>query len=244
VASGIFIITGTPFLVLDEHATIILGDIHLGQESSLFRGDTNKVSNSCRELTQLLVDCINKFKIQRVICNGDIKHHSSSIKIQELEELKFFVRAVMDVDCHIDFIQGNHDRLLEFLFPHIDMEKFQLQEKIEINQILIHHGHLDIESSADVIIISHEHPAFTFYGMNRARLKLPAFVILMAAAKEVIILPAANSISLGTNYPPQSRGDFLSPFLQEHAELKTIEIFPYDREVGLLELPPVFGNNE
>jgi len=186
------------------------------------------------------MDVIDRFEIKRVICNGDIKHHTKRIKIQELEELKYFTEHITEKQVMLEFIQGNHDHLLEFIFPHIDMDYLTLHEAIILDEILIHHGHLDPPpGDYSTILLSHEHPSFVFNGYNKARVKLPAFVTLQAAGKFVIILPAASSISLGTSFPLSSTSQFLSHFLKTNGDLRSMEIFPTDGELGLLELPPV-----
>lgn len=240
ISTGIYLISGTPFLYLKQASCIILGDIHLGIESSMFMDDTNRVSNACKELTDLLSDVITRYNVNHIICNGDIKHNTSSIKVQEVEELKYFVDTLIDHDLLISFIKGNHDTLLEFLIPYVNFDNINMTDYLVIDNIMIRHGHDNfIGDGFSTIIISHEHPAYTFYGFNRARVKLPAFVSMNIDKSKIIILPAANTISSGTNYPPKTKKDFLSPFLQEHGNISTMEIFPYDISLGIFELPPV-----
>lgn len=240
ITSDFYLISGQPFLYHKDSQSLILGDLHLGQESALFGIDNKQISKSCKELTKNIIKLNDVVDIQTVICNGDIKHHTKSIKIQEVEELKYFVSSLIDYGVDIIFIEGNHDPLLEFLIPHVSENKLYIKKEHFIGNTLIHHGHLMLEpNDLKTIIISHEHPSFTFYGINRARVKLPAFVVMEAQGNVVIILPAANGISSGTYFPPKSNEKFLSPYLQKYGEISSMEIFPFDEEIGIFELPPV-----
>jgi putative SbcD/Mre11-related phosphoesterase len=203
--------------------------------------DVSHISRTTKELTQLIIDTTNLHNIKTIICNGDIKHHTKDIKVQELQELRYFTEELTSLDLQIIFIKGNHDHLLEFLLPYVNTANVKFDANVRLGSILISHGHQDLNSDellgVDTIILSHEHPAYTFTGPNRARAKLPAFVSLKASNRIVIILPASNEISSGVDYPPRKQSDFLSPFLRNSGELESIEIFPIDPEFGLFELP-------
>ena len=235
------IITGTPFLYLSRYNALVLGDLHLGHESALMEIDSGSISESCQHLTQLVLQVIQNSNIDMVVCNGDIKHNTKDIKIQELEELKYFTSKITSLGVNLVFLEGNHDLLLEYMIPYIDHNQVSVKTELKLGNILIRHGHEEIENytltDIDTIILSHEHPAYTFRGTNRARVKLPAFLTIDINNQNVIVLPAANSISSGVNYPIFDQKAFLSPILRDQAKLSSMEIFPIDLEYGLFELP-------
>lgn len=236
----IHIISGTPFLYIPSKRILVMGDIHLGHESALFHG---KSTNSHLSQVKLLVESLNSIRetlqIDTTVINGDIKHHTQSIIPQEVQELNSLISYHEAQDIDLILVEGNHDPFLHFLVGEEHM-KTEVVPFYEIGGILIHHGHNEPNfKNASFIIISHEHPAFQLRGYNRARVKLPAFVKMRAAGRDVVITPPANSISSGMDFPVGNRNQFLSPFLQKHAEMKYMSIYPYDKDLGIFELPRI-----
>jgi putative SbcD/Mre11-related phosphoesterase len=221
---------------------LILGDLHFGQEQSLFvNSHASSISNACRELTETLLKTILAHDIKEVILNGDIKHATTSFNHQEKKELIYFFDNIIGNGIDLTLIRGNHDLMIDYLLP-TDPGKFEITDYYEIDDAIILHGHeLFDHKSQGLFILSHEHPAYLFRGYNKARIKLPAFVLIQSPTKDVIILPAANDISSGTNFPPRSSRKFLSPLLKHISNTSTMTIFPFDPDLGIFLLPP-FNN--
>lgn len=248
----IFIVDSTPFLYLKNHSLLILGDLHLGQEQSLFAygsGESGEISRSSRDIFALLLDVSKYLEIKQVILNGDIKHATNNILKQELQELQELFTLLQKQDIRIIMNRGNHDNLLEyslnFAQGSYELRDFTFFEaNMELGNektVLVLHGHQEHQKDVDLIILSHEHPAFVLRE-RRVAVKLPAFACIYANHRgreiTVIILPPANAISAGVSYPPRRKTLFMSPILQNLQQISSIYLYPFDKDIGVLEIPP------
>lgn len=199
----------------------------------------------------MLLDVLNRFEISTVIFNGDTKHFTYGVNKQELEEIQYFFNDKKFNKLNFYLILGNHDKLLKLSLQKIFLNNCQFQEfYFTESKSFIHHGHEilidkynDFIVKSNYIILSHEHPSFYLKGSNGIKMKLPAFAILKVLIdnleKIIIILPAANNISLGNAFPPINGDTLLSPFLREHCLIKNIKMFPYDSEIGTFPIPEI-----
>lgn len=236
----ISILNGTPFLYIKSIQTLVLGDLHLGQETSLFQKNSDSISRACINLRNLIEYVMSNVKIHLIIFNGDIKHKTNGINSQEISELQYLLKIgeIQKIQCIL--IRGNHDRLLKFASRKILPDYCSIVDDYSIKNFYFHHGHDETvnDNKSDIIILSHEHPAYILK-VNLARMKLPAFVTLKTNNnKFVIILPAASEISTGSNIP-LSTSSFLSPYLRKNAIINTMQIIPFDPSTGILPLPPI-----
>lgn len=243
----IYLISGTPFLFINElknkRKYLILGDIHFGQEDRISNGYSSIISNSTAQLVTLLVSRVKQLGITDIIFNGDIKHNTRSISQQEHQEFKYLFNneSLMGVRKHL--IKGNHDEFTDIFLKNNGFEMLPLSDKLEIKRlnynIVIFHGHEEHSfDQSDILIVSHEHPAYILRGNNGEKLKRPAFVKLRPQeCAFIVIVPAANNISTGVSYPiPIEK--FLSPTLRK-LNYKTMQIYPFDENLGVLPLPEI-----
>ncbi|MDH5402827.1 MAG: metallophosphoesterase [Candidatus Heimdallarchaeota archaeon] len=229
------IIAGTPFLLV--HDILVLSDLHIGQELTL-PGHHPIVSNYITTLIKSIQIIFNKYVINKIIVTGDIKEHTNTITIEEQIDLEFFITQINANNKSIVFIKGNHDKYIENLLRKINRTE-TIVEYYKIHDCFLHHGHyLFPLPSERIIIIGHEHPAYVFKGLNFEKEKLPAFVTLFIQDKFVIILPSANQ-NAGVPFPPKDKIHFLSPFLREHGNLQSLQIYPYNNSIGILHLPKI-----
>ncbi|MHA2092980.1 MAG: metallophosphoesterase [Candidatus Kariarchaeaceae archaeon] len=238
------IIVGTPFLYIHSIKALVLGDLHFGQEAVLVdseRSSTTHISLACKQLRSEVEITLEKLDIQRVIFNGDIKHKTEGINQQEVTEIAYFFSSELIQQHECILIRGNHDKLLKMASRGSLPSRSQVVDQYKSSKILFHHGHQNvIDDGVQIIVLSHEHPAYRMRGFNGNHTKLRAFVTLQTkTGKTVVLLPASSEIALGMNFPPFSTEGFLSPYLQSNADMSTIQIFPFDKTVGLLPLPPV-----
>ncbi len=239
--NDISIINGTPFLYIKSIKALILGDIHFGQEAALLNFKETSVSKSCIGIRKIVEEILGRIDVEMIILNGDIKHNTYFISKQEFNEIEYFFKSDLISKTKCIMIRGNHDRLLKFLIRKTLDRKLEIQDEISLSDYFIHHGHLLREPGDNgTIIISHEHPAYTFRGVDYGRVKLPAFVKLKTSDnKQIIIIPATNKISTGISFPPNKSNDFLSPYLREKVTIKRMQIYPFDPITGVLPLPPI-----
>ncbi|MCH8908817.1 MAG: metallophosphoesterase, partial [Candidatus Heimdallarchaeota archaeon] len=187
-----------------------------------------------------LIICICSLDVDILIFNGDIKHSTNKINKQELIELKYLYEEPVVTKIRSVIIKGNHDKLLKLSLRKVEIPIEVVENELKIGRYLFTHGHMEPQNTFDILVLSHEHPSFVLQGSVRERVKLPAFVTMQTEdRRNVIILPAANSISSGVNFPPKTKNGFLSPYLKRNAKLKTMRIFPFDYSTGVLPIPPI-----
>jgi len=238
-----YIVEGTPFLYIKDIKTLVLGDLHLGQEVGIMGFDPETgivVSKSTIELKSQLIITINELDIEVIVFNGDIKHSTNKINKQERIELKYIYEEPILKKIKSIIVKGNHDKLLKLLLKTIDANISVYEIEYKFKNYLFTHGHLMPEKEFDVLILSHEHPSFILRGSIHERVKLPAFVSMKSLDdKEIIILPAANGISGGVVFPPTDKSKFLGPYLSANSDFASMKIFPFDYTTGVLPLPPI-----
>ena len=245
IEKDIYIIEGTPILYIRSHSALILGDLHLGQEAGIFNHSPNTapfMSTSSKMIIDQLFYYVSKLKILKIIINGDIKHSSKTLLRQEIIELRYLFSNSISEKIDIQLIRGNHDEYLDIALkginpPHIKILNSVIIEGSE-RSIYIFHGHDDRTIDDDIVILSHEHPAYILKSLNGAKAKLQAFVQVFTDTQGIIILPSANHISSGV--PIRNNHRFNSPFLKNNKrKFKTMHIYPFDPLTGVLPLPPI-----
>ena len=241
----IYIIEGTPFLYIRSHSVLVLGDLHLGQEAGIFNHSGNEVSFvslASKSIIDLLFSYVSYLKISKIIINGDIKHNSKNLLKQEMVELRYLFTRSKSENIEIHLIRGNHDEYLDLALSVINPTNIKITDFVSIatpdKRIFIFHGHLDRSIDADIVVLSHEHPAYTLRSVNGAKAKLQAFVQIFTEEQGIIILPSANPISLGV--PIKRNHQFNSPYLNnQRANFKIMHLYPFDPKTGVLPMPPI-----
>ncbi len=242
-SDDIYIISGTPFLIIKNKKAVylVLSDIHFGQEEMISNLDCNGISHTAQILTKMIVECVLKFNVDKIILNGDIKHVTSTFTKQEKEDF-YHLMDQKDLN-NIDFIiiMGNHD---SHIMDIIDKNsKIKIVDKFIISRqsfnIIITHGHKIVDySKEDILILGHEHPAYVFRGNNGEKIKLHAFISKYSdEIRLLIILPASSSISSGVVFPLRIK-QYLSPIIKS-IDWQYIQIFPFNDDVGVLALPKI-----
>lgn len=237
----IYIIAGTPFLYLADIETVVCGDLHIGElahvtnrgiSKPIFKDDTLKPALNALQQ----IDGIVNFS--QIIFNGDIKHQTRGTNSVEQDQLQDFFQHELISSKSCILIKGNHDPYLELSLRLIP-ENCSIANEVNKSRYFIHHGHQLLENeSAEVIILSHEHPAFMMKGNNFENVRVPAFVTLYASTKQfVIILPSASALPSGVPFPPRQKRQFMSPFLKTYGDLGTLTLYPFDPSIGSFIYP-------
>jgi hypothetical protein len=241
----IYIIEGTPFLYIRSHSALVLGDLHLGQEEGIFNHPKNTVSfmsTSSKLIIDLLYSLVSELKVSKIIINGDIKHSSKNLLKQEMTELRYLFSNSISKKIDIQLIRGNHDEYLDQALTRINPPNVKISDFVRLENndrsIYIFHGHKDMSIDTDIVVLSHEHPAYTLRSVNGTKAKLQAFVQIFTDVQGIIILPSANHISSGV--PIKSNHRFNSPYLlNKQRKFKTMHLYPFDPITGVLPLPPI-----
>lgn len=210
------------FLIIDD--TLILSDIHTGYEESLHKQGYFIPKGNLSELKAMIDKVLKGREIKTVIINGDLIHSFGKLSTKEKYVLKDFM-LFLKKKGEIKVIRGNHDKVLQFLIPEI-----QLAEEFIIGNILITHGDKISKHSTDknikTIIIGHEHPSISITSGYRSE-RYKCFLKGKYKGKTLIVTPSCNMLLEGTDVLKEK---LLSPYLKniENFEVFIIEDKIYD----------------
>lgn len=210
------------FIIIKD--TLIISDIHTGYEESLHKNGYFIPKGNLSELQIRIEKTIKKTNIKRIILNGDLVHSFGKLTIKEKYALKDFI-TYLKKKAEIIIIKGNHDKILKFLVPDIEL----VEEHI-IGDILITHGDIINKHSTNkkikTIIIGHEHPSITITSGYRSE-KFKCFLKGKYKDKALIVMPSCNMLLEGTDILKEQ---LLSPYLKniEDFEVYIIEDKIYD----------------
>jgi len=156
------LLTPWPALLAEIGEKVLLvADLHLGLEYELAKMGINIPYQTERVLGELL-DLVKKYKPDRLVLLGDVKHGVPITSFQERREIPRFFDALLKEVGKIEVTRGNHDGNIQDLVP----------EGIEIHsskgiligddyKIAAFHGHAWPKPKlleADLIVAGHNHP--------------------------------------------------------------------------------------
>jgi putative SbcD/Mre11-related phosphoesterase len=210
------------FLIIND--TLIISDIHTGYEESLHKQGYFIPKGNLSELQLRIEKAIKGKKIKRIILNGDLVHSFAKLSAKERYALKDFM-TFLKKKAEIRVIKGNHDKVLSYLLPGIE-----LITEYKIGDVLITHGDIINNHSNDkeikTIIIGHEHPSISITSGPRSE-RYKCFLKGKYKAKTLIVMPSCNMLLEGTDILKEK---LLSPYLKsvEDFEVFIIEDKIYD----------------
>jgi len=200
-------------LYLVKERTLIISDLHIGLEESLNKRGVLIPRFQFNDFLNKLKLILNKFEVDRVIFNGDLKHEFGEISMQEWNNILKLFDLLKDKEIVI--IKGNHDPTL---FPIAEKRKIKLVESYTINNITVLHGDKILANLGKIIIVGHEHPAI---GLRKGRRyeQYNCFLKGEWRNKTLIVMPSFNLLTYGSDILKEN---LLSPFL---TNIENFEIF-------------------
>ena len=219
-------------IYLREHKTLILSDFHIGLEEALQkqgflipRFQLKNIVNNLNEIFEILKN--NKFDVERIVINGDLKHEFGTISDQEWRDTLKIIDFLKEKSQEIVLIKGNHDTILG---PIASKKNISLVENLILDSNLITHGdRIPEEAKGNKIkrvIIGHEHPTISLREGIRVE-KFKAFLVGKWKKKELIAMPSFCFVTEGTDI---LREELLSPFLKEN-DIKKFKVIIYEDEL-------------
>ncbi len=210
-------LTSLGALIIDgKERTAVISDLHIGFEGVARREGAAFPSVQKEYLLKKLELMFERYSPDRVIINGDMKHEFSRNLRDEWNEVSFFMEWLKE-RAELTLIRGNHDNYLATIAGKHGLE---LMESVEIEGMLITHGHLPIETDKRVVI-GHEHPTVRIKGAVGPLARIPCFL----SSPSLIVLPAMSRFSLGGDILNTAvRRKYLSPIVTEE-RLEGAEIF-------------------
>lgn len=196
-------------------------DLHIGFEEAMGQ-------QLARVQTRMILEkfkrVITRYGINEILLNGDIKYTFGKQSRQEWKEIHYFLSELMK-SVRLKIVKGNHDFYLENIVRDFDLI---ISKEFEINRILFAHGDEELNpEKKKLMVIGNEHPAIQLRDEIGASRKYPCF--MFARAEKLLVLPAVNPWTYGTDVLGTRASGFLSPPLRR-IKLDDAEIYALDGE--------------
>ncbi len=230
------IVPSQPALMLEgENRSVIITDLHIGFESSLFGNNVFVGKNTTiQETINCIEEILEKTKANSLILLGDIKSSIKSIAKNEWSEVPLFFKKMSD-KVETILIPGNHDANIQKLVP--DGVTQVSSTGLVIENILLTHGHTmpsENFSNVDRIIMGHVHPVFFQDGsvINGKRvwvsIKANKQQIFSSTSGEIeiTIVPSFNKYFYATHKKQYKKS--ISPILEKIKKVKSAKIITLD----------------
>ncbi|WP_253738062.1 metallophosphoesterase [Halohasta salina] len=189
--------------------TLVLADLHLG------RAAVSNVSAPLDERDDLL-DRLARlratFEPSTVVFAGDILHSFSTVPSGVDETVAELYDRCVDADVDVIAIEGNHDRLLDTVWP------AGVDSAVKLNDgTVICHGHTEPNLRGKRYLIGHDHPAITIEGRKR-----PCLCVDPEGYRgnELLVLPAFTRLAGGTELNRLHGDAFQSPLVSSVGSLQ------------------------
>ena len=218
-------ITNDRCLILDDGPTAVIGDLHLGYESSLEAEGLFLPRINAESIRESLNRLIDVYEPARIVLLGDIKHDFRRSSYSARDEVRNMMRLISDA-AETVVIRGNHDNYLQNILSNIGLTAL---DHIDIGGFRLEHGHED--SGVRPVIIGHEHPSVKIPGELSGGMKLQCFVV--ARDEGVIVIPPFSPFASGNDLN-QGRDAAMAPALRA-CDLTRAEIYGTS-DLGIIEL--------
>jgi len=230
------IVPSQPALMLEgKNRSLIITDLHIGFESSLFGNNIFVGKNTTiQETINCIEEILEKTKANSLILLGDVKSSIKSISKNEWNEVPLFFKK-MSEKVETILVPGNHDANIQKLVP--DEVTLVSSTGVVIENILLTHGHTvpsENFSNVDKIIMGHIHPVF-FQDesvINGKRvwisIKVNKQQIFSSASGEIeiTIVPSFNKYFYSTHKKKYKKS--ISPILEKIKKIKSAKIITLD----------------
>jgi len=230
------IVPSQPALMLEgKNRSLIITDLHIGFESSLFGNNIFVGKNTTiQETINCIEEILEKTKANSLILLGDVKSSIKSISKNEWNEVPLFFKK-MSEKVETILVPGNHDANIQKLVP--DEVTLASSTGVVIENILLTHGHTvpsENFSNVDKIIMGHVHPVF-FQDesvINGKRvwisIKVNKQQIFSSASGEIeiTIVPSFNKYFYSTHKKKYKKS--ISPILEKIKKIKSAKIITLD----------------
>jgi len=230
------IVPSQPALMLEgKNRSLIITDLHIGFESSLFGNNIFVGKNTTiQETINCIEEILEKTKANSLILLGDVKSSIKSISKNEWNEVPLFFKK-MSEKVETILVPGNHDANIQKLVP--DEVTLVSSTGVVIENILLTHGHTvpsENFSNVDKIIMGHIHPVFfqdeSVINGKRVWISIKAdkqqIFSSTSGEVEVTIVPSFNKYFYSTHKKKYKKS--ISPILEKIKKIKSAKIITLD----------------
>ncbi|MFD1641034.1 metallophosphoesterase [Halohasta litorea] len=206
--------------------TLVVADLHLGREA---------VSNVAaplgerRDLLDRLSRLRSLFDPTTVVFAGDLLHSFSTVPDGVEETIEELYLECVDDGIEVVAIEGNHDQLLETVWPASIKSSVKLDDGT-----VVCHGHEEPDLEGNRYLIGHDHPAMTIEGVKR-----PCLCVDPTGyrGRELVVLPAFTRLAGGVELNRLRADALQSPLVSSVGSLQPT-VWDADTE-QTLRFPPL-----
>lgn len=146
----------------EKTRTLVVADLHIGWEIALSEKGIH-VPTQAPKLLQKLKTLIKKYKPEKLLILGDVKHTVATAEIGEWHDIPDFFNELKVHVEEIQIIRGNHDGNLEPLLP--EGIKILPSSGTIISEVGFFHGHRWPSPTllkCKTLVMGHIHPTVAF----------------------------------------------------------------------------------
>lgn len=217
---------------VEDIGAIILADLHIGFEHVLEESGIHVPVSQFPKMERQIIEAVEKFRPEKVILAGDVKHEFSKAIVEEWVDVLKLVRELKSTVKEVRVVRGNHDN---FLLPILKKEGVPLDDPYLLDGgNLILHGHKEaILPEAKRVFMGHVHPAISIRGDLGEKVKLRCLLKGRLWNSELYVLPAISPYALG--YDLLEGESSASPILAK-ADRGGLNVYAVDEKAGIANL--------
>jgi len=206
--------------------TLVVADLHIGREAA---ANVSAPLGERGDLLDRLSTLRSAFEPAQIVFAGDLLHSFSTVPDGVAETVDQLYQDCVDDGASVVAIEGNHDQLLDTVWPRSVDSAVKLDDGT-----VICHGHEEPELSGTRYLIGHDHPAITIEGVKR-----PCCCVDASGYRdsELIVLPAFTRLAGGVKLNHAQASTLQSPLITSVDSLQPI-VWDHDRQ-NALEFPPL-----
>jgi putative SbcD/Mre11-related phosphoesterase len=176
--------------------TLVLADLHVGKAAD---SNVDFPLGERDDLVDRLSALVATTEPQRVVLAGDVLHSFDRVPGSARATLDALVGTVEDAGAEPVLLRGNHDTMLETLWDgeiHTEYDPGRLPGEDTDRRVIVTHGHVAPETTADLYVVGHDHPAITIEGQKwHCYLYGPG----VYEGADVLVLPAFTKLAGGVS---------------------------------------------
>ncbi|MEM7799920.1 MAG: ligase-associated DNA damage response endonuclease PdeM [Chloroflexota bacterium] len=168
-----------------SNQTLYIADAHWGKVATFQAYNVPLPDGQLSDDLSRLSAVLEATGAERLVILGDLIHSQFTFSDRVIEVVSIW--RARHLDLKIELIEGNHDRYIRFLPPHLDIVR--VDPGVDDSGILLHHEPLNDVRQAH--FCGHLHPGWRLQGKGRQSIALPSFVI----TQNQLLFPAFGTLT-------------------------------------------------
>jgi putative SbcD/Mre11-related phosphoesterase len=212
---------------LPSSGTLVCADLHVGRDVT---SNVELRLGEHEDLTSRFEALITRYEPSEIVIAGDLLHSFDRLPTGATATVRALEGVAETGGCTITVTRGNHDTLLEELWDGPIVQEYRPDE----SSVLITHGDVPPEATAECYIIGHDHPTLEIEGVRR-----PCYLYGSDQydGRSVLMLPSFSRLPAGVVVNEMTAAAFQSPLITNTEGLEPIV---YDDDSGEIHtFPPL-----